>query len=583
MIFNRVIQVFVMLLLCCSAALAQDERANPEGPSPAAPHEQTASGLEYMVVTAHPLATRAGYEILNRGGHAVDAMVAAQSMLGLVEPQSSGLGGGAFVLYYDARQKRLRSFDARETAPGLAGPFLFYKNGKPMGFKQAQLGGKAVGVPGVPKLMADLHQAYGRKTWMELFSPSIRAAEEGFTVSPRLEAMIRAHSDDLKRAGAAADYFFNEEGVPLRAGDVLKNKAYAETLKDIAFYGANVFYDGAIADDIIRIVQNAPGNPGIMTAEDLRRYKVEPRKPVCAPYRVYKVCSMAEPSSGGLTILQILGMLEGFDLKALGPDSPQSWRLIAQASAMAFADRNMYMADPDFVNTPGVLLLDPAYIQQRRDFMAANRPLHELDIQAGKPPLWDGPLYDSGNGIDKPGTSHISIIDQDGNIIAMTSSIESAFGSHLMTGGFLLNNELTDFSFEPFGADQALIANMVEGFKRPRSSMAPVIVFDLAGNPVLTLGSAGGSRIIGYVVQRIISVLDWDMDLQQSVAMAHTIARSAKHIEVEEKSARSKVLEENGDVVVQGIMNSGLTGIAIQGDNLKGVADPRREGMAMGR
>lgn len=581
MIFSRILQVIAVFLLLLQAASAQDERANPEGASPAVVHEQTAIATDFIIVTANPLATQAGYEILQRGGSAADAAIAAQAVLGLVEPQSSGLGGGAFVLYYDAKAKELRSYDARETAPGLAGPFLFFEDGEPMDFKAAQLSGKSIGVPGVPKLLAYLHQVHGARTWMELFNPAIDLAEEGFEVSPRLETMITNHADDLRRFSPAGQYFF-DGGEPLKAGALLKNPAYAETLREMAFTGANIFYEGPLADEIVRTVQNVPQRPGFMTGEDLRRYDIKTRDSVCAPYRLYVVCSMAEPSSGGLTVLQALGMLEGYDLAALGADNPRSWSLIAQASALAFADRNMYMADPDFVNTPGVLLLDPDYIEQRRALIDPSRPLQDLKAQAGKPPLWDGPLYDRGNALDKPGTSHISVVDGQGNILSMTTTIESAFGSHQMAGGFLLNNELTDFSFESIGEEGALIANMVEGGKRPRSSMAPVIVFDLAGNPVLTLGSAGGSRIIGYVLQRIIAVLDWDMDLEQSMDMAHIIARSDENIEVEKNSAISKALQENGHNVVQRSMNSGLTGIRIKEDNLIGSTDPRREGMALG-
>lgn len=581
MIFSRILQVIAVFILFTHPARAQDERANPEGASPSVSHEQTASGNNFMIVTANPLATQAGYEMLQRGGSAADAAIAAQAVLGLVEPQSSGLGGGAFVLYYDAKAKELKSYDARETAPGLAGPFLFHEDGKVMEFKAAQLSGKSIGVPGVPKLLAYLHQVHGVRTWMELFNPAIELAEDGFVISPRLAAMIIQHVDDLRAFAPAGQYFF-DSGEPLKAGALLKNPEYAETLKDMAFTGANIFYEGPLADQIVQTVQTVPERPGFMTAEDLRRYDIKARKPVCAPYRLYVVCSMGEPSSGGLTVLQALSMLEGYDLGALGADNPQSWSLIAQASALAFADRNMYMADPDFVNTPGVLLLDPAYIEQRRAMIDPMRPLQDLVVEAGDPPLWDGPLYDRGNSLDKPGTSHISVVDREGNILSMTTTIESAFGSHQMVGGFLLNNELTDFSFESMGEEGALVANMVEGFKRPRSSMAPVIVFDLEGNPVLTLGSAGGSRIIGYVLQRIIAVLDWDMDLGESMGMANIIARSQKNIEVEENSILSKALQENGHNIVQSSMISGLTGIHIKGDNLIGSADPRREGMALG-
>ena len=582
MIFPRILQLSAIFLFLSSPVMAQDERANPEGSSPAAAHEQTATAIDFMIVTANPYATKAGYEILERGGSAADAAIAAQLVLGLVEPQSSGLGGGAFILYYDAKTQELKSYDARETAPGLAGPFLFYENGEALDFKTAQLSGKSIGVPGVPKLLAYLHQVYGQRTWMELFNPAIDLAEAGFQISPRLEAMIKNHASDLQKFPQTAAYFFDGNGQPLKTGAQLKNPAYAETLKDMAFTGANIFYEGPLASQIVKTVQNVPQRPGFMTGEDLRGYDIKARQPVCAPYRLYVVCSMGEPSSGGLSILQALGMLEGYDLRALGADNPRSWSLIAQASALAFADRNMYMADPDFVNTPGVLLLDPAYMDQRRALIDPARPLQDMVAEAGKPPLWDGSLFSRGNSIDKPGTSHISVVDKEGNVLSMTTTIESAFGSHQMVGGFLLNNELTDFSFRSFGEDDALIANMVEGGKRPRSSMAPVIIFDLAGKPVLTLGSAGGSRIIGYVLQRIIAVLDWDMDIDQAISMAHIIARSEKNIEVEEMSDISRALEKNGHHIKQGSMNSGLTAIRIKRDNLIGSADPRREGMALG-
>lgn len=581
MIYRTFLQALVLFSIVVPFAYALDSSPQPEISTRVSGDSRTARGSDFMIVTSNSHATKVGYEILRRGGSAADAAIAAQATLGLVEPQSSGIGGGAFVLYYDAKSKQLKTIDARETAPGLAGPFLFYKDGKPMNFKAAQLGGRSVGVPGIPKLLEHLHQAHGKLTWMELFEGAIALSENGFEVSPRLSEMVVHYGDGLNKYSDTANYFF-PSGVPIQAGDILKNINYATTLKDYAFYGSSVFYDSGLADKIVDTVQNAHGNAGLITLRDLQNYQLKDRKPVCAPYRAYIVCGMGEPSSGGLTVLQTLGLLEGFDLKALGANNPESWGLIAQASALAFADRNMYMADPDFVNTPNVALLDPQYINERRKLIDVKKPLSEITLDAGKPALWDGPLYERGNSIDRPGTSHISIIDKQGNILSMTTTIESAFGSHLMVGGFMLNNELTDFSFTPFGENGELVANMVEGGKRPRSSMAPTIVFDLEGNPVLVIGSAGGSRIIGYVLQRIIAVLDWGMSIDQATAMPHILARS-ETIEFERQNAISNTISELGNNIKIDDLNSGLTAIQIRDDTYIGAADPRREGMAQGQ
>jgi len=535
---------------------------------------------DFMIVTANPLATKAGYDILKRGGSAADAAIAAQAMLGLVEPQSSGLGGGAFVLYYDAKTKKLSTYDARETAPKLASPFLFYKNGKPMGFKEAAIGGRSVGAMGVPALLEHLHQAHGTLTWMELFESAIKTANNGFIVSPRLEKLVAHAANDLARFKDTADYFI-PNGVTLSTGNKRVNKPYAETLKDFAFYGANIFYRGALAQKITTTVQNIQGNAGLLTSDDLQAYEIKKRDPLCAPYRAYIVCSMGEPSSGGLTLLQILGMAAEFDLAAMGKGSPQAWNIITQASRLAFADRAKYMADPDFVNTPNTALLDPDYIAARAKRIQPSAPLR--DITAGAPPLWEGPLYESGWDYDTPGTTHISIIDKDGNALSMTSSIEGAFGSHVMVDGFLLNNQLTDFSFSPFDGEntkEGLVANMVEGGKRPRSSMAPTIVFDQSGAPVLVIGSAGGSRIIGYVLQRIISVLDWGMNAQDAMNEPHILARD--NIVEMERGARDGMLLKFGIKPRTSEMSSGLTAIHRVNDNLIGAVDPRREGAAAG-
>lgn len=536
---------------------------------------------DFMVVTANSHATRAAYEILEKGGSAADAAIAAQLVLGLVEPQSSGLGGGAFALYFDAAKDELIALDGRETAPFLSGPFLFYKGSEALPFEEAVLGGRSVGVPGTPMLLQDLHELYGRLTWMELFDEPIRLASEGFEVSPRLAGIIAAHQEKLARFLQTSSYFLDQESQPLEEGVVLKNTDYAETLRDYAFHGSGIFYRGRISKNIVKTVQNIQSNPGVLTDRDFSNYTVKKRKPVCGPYRVYIVCSMGEPSSGGLTLLQILGMVERFDLPGWGAQDARSWHVVAEASRLAFADRNLYMADPDFVETPGEALLDPVYIQVRSALIDVDSVLE--NVQPGQPPLWEGPLYEEGLNPNLPGTSHISVMDTEGNIVSMTMSIESAFGSHVMVDGFLLNNQLTDFSFVPFDKDGVLVANMVEPGKRPRSSMAPTIVFDQEGVPVLVLGSAGGSSIIGYVVQRIIAVLDWGIDVGEAMDMPNILARGDV-LEMEEGSADLKeALENKGHKVEIKEKNSGLTAIHIMGDTFKGAADPRREGVALGQ
>ncbi len=559
-------------------AFAQDiERPQPEI---ATNYEgkSVATGTDFMIVTANPLATEAGYKVLEKGGSALDAAVAAQLVLGLVEPQSSGLGGGAFMLHYDAKIKELNTYDGRETAPLLAGPYLFQQNGELMAFFDAVVGGRAVGVPGTPALLKETHQIHGKLTWMELFDDAVRLSEEGFEVSPRLAKMVDDAQDRLKLFPATSAYFL-PEGKPVQAGDKLYNLEYADTLKEFSFYGAQKFYRGVIPSNIVATVQGYADNPGLLSLSDFAEYAVKKRDPVCGPYRTYIVCSMGEPSSGGLTLLQMLGMLEKFDLPKLGPDNPLSWNFIAQASALAFADRNKYMADPDFVETPGVALLDPEYLMSRAALIKPDQALET--IEAGTPPQVRSEEYEDAPDVTRPGTSHISVVDKDGNIVSMTTTIEGAFGSHMMVNGYLLNNELTDFSFIPYGEGNTPIANRVEAGKRPRSSMAPTIVFNQSGDPVLVIGSAGGSRIIGYVLQRIIAVLDWNMPIEDALAMPHVVARG-KTVEMEEGS-QQKPLTDIGHNVDVKTLNSGLTAIHVTKAALRGAPDPRREGVAKGQ
>ena len=574
MIFMRFLQIFSLLaVLQLPASAPAQQRPQPEmatGFGPVA----GAEAADFMIVTANPYATRAGYEILQQGGSAADAAITAQLVLGLSEPQSSGLGGGAFILHYDAKKQRLTSYDGRETAPGLAGPFLFQHAGKPMAFMDAVVGGRAVGVPGVPALLKALHRRHGVLEWPALFAAPVKLAEDGFTVSPRLAKMVAAAQPRLARFPQTAAYFL-PHGRPLRAGDTRKNPAYAATLKRYAASGPPEFYRGKTAFDIVQTVQTVHDNPGLLALHDFGGYAVKQRDPVCGPYRAYVVCSMGEPSSGGLTLLQILGMLKYFTVT----DDARGWNIIAQASALAFANRNLYMADPDFVNTPGRALLDPEYLEVLATLIRPDEPL--AAAEPVKPAGWDGPLYRQDMALERPGTTHISVVDRDGNIVSMTSSIEGAFGSHVMTGGFLLNNQLTDFAFTPAGEDRKPVANMVEGGKRPRSSMSPTVVFNAGGEPVLVIGSAGGSRIIGYVLAQIVAMIDWNMPLDEAFVMRHTLARGVK-VETEDAEL-AEALTALGNQVELKTLNSGLTAIGIGRNGLAAAADPRREGLALGQ
>ena len=560
------------LFFVCFQAVAQEplpEMATGKRPS------VEVTGQQYMVVSAHPLASRIGNEILSRGGTAADAGIAVQLALGLVEPQSSGLGGGAFALYYDAQAKRLHTLDGRETAPASVGRYLFRgKDGKPMDFDDASIGGRAVGVPGVPRLLEILHQKFGKLSWREIFTPAIALSQEGFEVTPRLAAMLRADRDNFYADVKTKLVFYPDSSTPLRAGQRLRNPDYTETLANMATQGANYFYEGEMPEKIVGLLRTNRASVGNMTLEDFSAYRVIERQPVCGTYRGYTVCSMGEPSSGGIALLQILGMVSRFDLNGWGKDDPRSWHVIAEASRLAFADRNAYAADPDHVRTPGMRLIDPDYLAARGALINEGAALRH--VVAGTPPGWALPEQ-SDNAVGAPGTSHITIVDGYGNILSMTTSIERAFGSHLMVGGVLLNSQLTDFSFEEG------MANSPAGGKRPRSSMTPVIIFDLAGNPVYALGSAGGSAIIGYVAQRVIGLLDWDMTPAQAMAMPNIVHRG-KVLEAEaDAPITAAQMAGFGHPMETRDLNSGLTVVRLKGGQITGAADPRREGVAIGR
>lgn len=533
----------------------------------------------WMVVAANPLASDAGAKVLKAGGTAADAMVAVQAVLGLVEPQSSGLGGGAFLVWRDGATGEITTLDGRETAPLAATPRLFQDaEGQPLSFYDAVVGGRSVGVPGTPALMQSAHDRWGRAEWAGLFDNAIRLAEDGFEVSPRLALMVAGDALKLSRFESTRAYFFPDDSL-LEVGTRLQNPAYARSLRSLAEEGADPFYTGDIARDIVQTVQSAPSNPGVMSEVDLAIYRVRERDPVCVPYRVYEVCGMGPPSSGALTVGQILGMLEPYDLAEMGPDSAQAWRLIGDASRLAFADRSRYMADSDFVPVPVQGLVSRNYMKIRSELLRGDDALPE--VAPGKPEFDHSLNWVDDAAIEFPSTSHISIVDRYGNALSMTTTIENAFGSRLMVRGFLLNNELTDFSFRSH-EDGVPVANRVEPGKRPRSSMAPTIVLK-DGEPVLIVGSPGGSRIIGYVVKAIIAHLDWKMDVQQAVSLPNLVNRfGVFDVEAGRVSpGLASDLADMGYEVSQQPLVSGLHAISI-GEVLLGGADPRREGIALG-
>jgi gamma-glutamyltranspeptidase/glutathione hydrolase len=533
---------------------------------------------DWMVAVANPHAAVAGARVLKEGGTAADAMVAVQAVLGLVEPQSSGIGGGAFLVWFDATTGKLTTLDGRETAPMAATPRLFQNaNGERLKFWDAVVGGRSVGVPGTPALMEAAHKKWGQKAWSNLFLEAIDLAESGFSVSPRLAALVAADADRLRQFSDTAAYFFRDSK-PLVEGIKLINVEYADVMRRMANEGAQVIYSGDIAQAIVDTVRGAKSNPGVITLTDLNTYKVKERPAVCAPFRGHQVCGMGPPSSGALTVGQILGLLNQFPVGSRG--SPQAMRLMGDASRLAFADRGRYMADSDFVPMPTKGLVSADYISERAKLLNGSTALTE--VLPGNPEYSHASLWADDVSLELPSTSHISIVDSYGNALSMTTTIENGFGSRLMTNGFLLNNELTDFSFRSH-IDGVPVANRVEPGKRPRSSMSPTIVLK-DGLPNLVIGSPGGSRIIGYVVQAIVAHIDWGMDVQAAVSIPHAVNRFGTFDLEKNTSLENMVepLEALGYRVNLRALNSGLHAISIAKGGLAGGADPRREGIALG-
>ena len=538
---------------------------------------------DYMIAAAHPAAAQAGALILSKGGAAIDAAIAAQLVLNVVEPQSSGIGGGAFMLHWKEETRRLETYDGRETAPkDIDVNFQLDANGDRRDFYERIQGGESVGVPGVLAMLKLAHDRHGKLPWADLFDPAIDLAEHGFPVSPRLNRLI-SEAPGLAESPSARDYFFEMDGSPKAVGSVLKNPKFAATLRLIAKHGPVVFYEGEIARDIVRAVRNAHKNPGNMTRRDMAVYQAKIRPNLCNPYDDYLVCGMPPPSSGGLTVLQTLGLLDTLDdFDDLDPASSAAIQRVAEASGLAFADRNRYIADPDFIDVPTRAMLNPDYLDYRANRIRLNSK--EKDSHPpGEPSRQHAGLTD-GIDVSLPSTTHFSVIDADGNAVSMTSSIENGFGSRLMVRGFLLNNQLTDFSATSTDSDGNIVANRVEGGKRPRSSMAPTLVFDEDRDLLLAIGSPGGSRIIGYVTQALINILDWDMNPQEAVSFPHYLSRNYG-IDLEQGTALESLapdLVKRGYDVKLRHMVSGLHAVMVDDDELEGGADPRREGAAVG-
>jgi gamma-glutamyltranspeptidase/glutathione hydrolase len=581
MISRLLTALCLCLCLVASPTVAQESRPAPEAAS-GTKQKSLVVAERHMVVAAEPLAAEAGREILRQGGSAADAAIATELVLGLVEPQSSGLGGGAFLVYWDSKTRSISTIDGRETAPAAAKPDRFMRDGKPMPFEKVVLSGLSVGTPGLMRTLESLHRKFGKLPWASLFAPAIKLAENGFPVSHRLAVLLEGSRPQDFSAGARA-YFFDQESRPPEEGSLVKNQQYAETLKVLAEKGADAFYAGPIADSIVKAVSTASSIPGDMTSSDLSGYVAKDREPVCVRYRGKQVCGMGPPSSGALSVGTVLELIEPYPQVhgAAALMSPVAMHIIAEAEKLAFADRNRYIADPDRVAVPSGLT-DAAYLDKRRKLITLTKSLE--NVQPGLPPGLTKKTFGKDFTNEVPGTTHMSIVDDDGNALAMTATIESAFGSHLWASGFLLNNELTDFSFVPTDADGNRVANAVAGGKRPRSSMAPTIVLDANGSPEIVTGSPGGSQIILYVVKNLVGLLDWDLNAQQAAALPNFGSQGGPFlIEYSPYYVWPAFdLTSYGHAIANMTMTSGIHTIVRKDGHLEGGADPRREGVALG-
>ena len=575
-----VASIFAALFACDGFAQRAPDASAPE-PASGYTEKKLVTAKSYMVVAAHPLAVDAGLKMLDAGGSATDAAIAVQMVLNLVEPQSSGLGGGAFMLHFDAKKDSVSAYDGREVAPMGATPELFLdKDGKPIRYFNAVVGGRSVGVPGVLRMLELAHVRHGKLPWAKLFEPAIALAETGFPMSLRTHAQI-ARDTALRADANARAYFYLPDGAPKPVGTMLKNPELALVLKRVAREGGDAFYLGDIARGISAAVRNHPTNPGTLSQQDLRDYRARTTEPVCGKYRAYKLCGVPPPSAAGIAIQQILSMLERFDMKALRPGSSEAVHLIAEAERLAYADRERFAGDDRFTDVPVAGLIDPAYGRSRSALIKIEKSMGRAE--AGAPAGTKVAMAD-GEALEFASTSHLSIVDKWGNAVSMTTSIESGLGSRIFVHGFLLNNQLTDFSMFPTSNGKP-VANAVHPGKRPRSAMAPTLVFDADNRLHMVLGSPGGPPMIYYVAKTLIATLDWGMDMQAAVSLPNFGSRNGP-TELEKDTSIENLggaLQSMGHEVRVIEMNSGLHGIMRTGQGWQGGADPRREGVARGR
>jgi len=533
-----------------------------------------------MVAAANPLAVEAGLRVLRDGGSAVDAAVAIQAVLGLVEPQSSGLGGGSFLVFYDAKTGKVTAYDGREKAPSAAGPDMFLgPDGKPLPFVKVLLSGRSTGVPGAVAMLAQAQKEHGKVAWSSLFSDAEKLAADGFVVSPRLAGMINSPRAPQAAQPDAVKYFSKPDGTRYQAGDVLKNPAYAETVRKIAAEGPAALLEGSIAQAIVDRLHEGD-LPSSITLEDLRTYKPRSADALCRPWKIYTVC-VPNPQSSGLAVIQALQMLEHTDIGKRGPTDPVAWTLLAQAERVMYADRDRYVGDPDFVKVPVDGLLDPKYVAERAKLITPT---------AGAAPPFGHPKGAPTVGVDMThepgGTTHFVVVDPQGNVVSMTTTVESIFGNGRMVGGFFLNNQLTDFSFSPTEKDGAPAANAIAAGKRPRSSMAPIIVLDKKGKFLAAVGSPGGNAILSYNLKTMVGVFYWGLNMQQAVSLPNVVARGETYSGDADLFGPDMLAALNArgvNVKVGQIEGSGLQGVIVRpGAMLEGGADPRREGVAKG-